>query len=212
VIRIQNIKLVQGDFRLENISLQIEKGEYVVLMGKTGCGKTSLLEALCGLRSVSDGTIEIERRDVTHLKPAERAIGYVPQDGAVFDTMTVAENIGFALKIRKWPKAKIKQRVEELSGILGIGHLLERKPEGMSGGEKQRVALGRALSFYPEILCLDEPMSALDEPTRLEMYELIKKLKEEFNITALHISHSSHEAEMLADRVVVLEDGKLQDK
>lgn len=209
MIELKNIGIVQGDFSLENICLTIEEGEYVVLMGKTGCGKTTLLEALCGLRAVSEGVIELDKRDITRLKPSERAIGYVPQDGALFSTMTIGGNLGFPLKIRKWNKKEIQDRVDELADLLGISHLLERKPIGLSGGEKQRVALGRALSFYPEILCLDEPLSALDEATRLEMYNLMEKLKREFQITALHISHSNHEAEMLADRILLLEEGKL---
>jgi ABC-type sugar transport system ATPase subunit len=209
MIRVEDLNISQGKFRLEDINLNVEKGKYIVMMGKTGCGKTTLLEAICGLRSVNSGKILLNNRDITQLKPAERGIGYVPQDGALFSTMTVFENMGFALKIRKWSKSNIKTRVEELGALLGINHLLNRNIYGLSGGERQRIALGRALSFKPEILCLDEPLSALDETTRYEMYDLINVLKEKTEITALHVSHSSTEAERLADDVFVFEDGKL---
>jgi len=209
MIRVENLAISQGTFSLDDINLYVSKGQYVVMMGKTGCGKTTLLEAICGLRPVSNGKILLNNRDITRLKPAERGIGYVPQDGALFSTMSVFENIGFALKIRKWSKHDIKIRVEELGELLGISHLLNRQIHGLSGGERQRIALGRALSFKPEILCLDEPLSALDEATRHEMYDLINNLKKKTDITALHVSHSSTEADRLADEVFVFEEGKL---
>lgn len=209
MIRVENLAISQGSFRLENVNLHVQKGQYVVMMGKTGCGKTTLLEAICGLRPVSNGNILLNNRDITRLKPAERGIGYVPQDGALFSTMSVFENIGFAIKIRKWSKHDIKIRVEELGELLGINHLLKRDIHGLSGGERQRIALGRALSFRPEILCLDEPLSALDEPTRHEMYDLINRLKKKADITAIHVSHSSTEADRLADDVFVFREGKL---
>ena len=209
MIQIKDLCIKQGDFKLDGVNLNINKGEYVVLMGKTGSGKTTVLEAICGLRPILSGTLIIGERDITRLKPAERMIGYVPQDGALFDTMTIRENIGFALKIRKWDRKTAGRRVEELADCLGIADLLNRTTAGLSGGEKQRIAIARALSFYPEVLCLDEPLSALDEPTRLEMYDVIKTLKRDFKMTALHISHSSYEAEMLADRVVTIENGSL---
>jgi ABC-type sugar transport system ATPase subunit len=210
MIRVENLNISQGKFSLTDVNLTVQEGKYIVLMGKTGCGKTTLLEAICGLRSVDSGTISLNYRDITHLKPAERGIGYVPQDGALFSTMSVFENIGFALKIRKWSVSEIKNRVEELGELLGINHLLNRNIHGLSGGERQRIALGRALSFKPEILCLDEPLSALDETTRYEMYDLINVLKEKTKITALHVSHSSTEAERLADEVFVFEKGMLK--
>ncbi len=209
MLQIKDLSLIQGDFKLENINLKIEKGEYVVLMGRTGCGKTSLLEAVCGLRKIDAGEIHLGDFDISHLKPSERSIGYVPQDAALFSSMNVEKNIGFALRIRKWTKADIAIRVKELSDILGLGHLLKRKINDLSGGEKQRISLARALAFYPDFLCLDEPLSALDEPTRDEMYALLKKLKHELNITALHISHSSSDADKLADKLVRIEKGKI---
>lgn len=207
MIECKGINIEQGEFKLCDIDLKIEEGEYAVLMGETGSGKTTVLEAICGLRPIKSGMILLDGNDISKLKPAEREIGYVPQDGALFSTMNVAENLGFGLKIRKWSKKKQVARIDELADLLGISNLKNRKVEGLSGGEKQRVALGRALSFYPRIICLDEPLSALDEKTKNEMYQLLLKLKTELKITALHISHSRSEAVMLADKLLLIENG-----
>ncbi len=210
MIECKELNIEQGAFRLSGINFRIEEGEYIVLMGQTGSGKTTVLEAICGLRPVKSGSIYLDEKDIKKLKPAEREIGYVPQDGALFTTMSVAENLGFGLKIRKWNKADQTERVKELAELLGISYLLKRKVAGLSGGEQQRVALGRALAFYPRVLCLDEPLSALDEKTKEEMYQLLQKLKNELNITALHISHSKSEAVKLADKLLVIENGILR--
>ncbi|MCL4110602.1 UNVERIFIED_CONTAM: hypothetical protein GTU68_060493 [Idotea baltica] len=178
-------------------------------MGKTGCGKSTIIEAICGLREVHNGQILLNGDDITSLLPGQRSIGYVPQDGALFTHMTVEKNIGFALKLRKWEKSKIENRVIELSNALGITHLLQRKAVGLSGGEVQRVALARALSFKPHILCLDEPLSALDDDTKEEMFELLEKLIQELNVTILHVSHSKMEAKRLASKVLLMENGKI---
>jgi molybdate/tungstate transport system ATP-binding protein len=209
MLSIDKLSFRQGDFKLDDISFGIQKSEYVVLMGKTGCGKTTILEAICGLRAIHSGSILLDGRDISRLKPSERSIGYVPQDGALFSSMDVQSNLSFALRIRKWEKPKITERVNELAELLGVGHLLNRKIGGLSGGERQRIALGRGLAFYPEFLCMDEPLSALDEPTRDDMYELLQKLKKELKITALHISHSSSDADKLADRILKIENEKI---
>lgn len=211
MLSINNVSIHQGKFRLDHVNFQINRGEYVVLMGKTGCGKTSVMEAVCGLRKISSGYIFLDKVDISNFRPSERSIGYVPQDGALFSSMDVKSNLGFALKIRKWKKEQIASRIKELSDLLGIGHLLERSIKELSGGEKQRIALGRGLAFYPDFICLDEPLSALDEPTRDEMYILLQKLKKELNITVLHVSHSTYDAETLADRIVKIEDGKIKE-
>lgn len=211
MLSINDLSIHQGNFRLDHIDVQINRGEYVVLMGKTGCGKTSVMEAVCGLRQISSGSIILNELDISSFRPSERSIGYVPQDGALFSSMDVKSNLGFALKIRKWKKERIVSRIRELSDLLGVEHLLERSIKELSGGEKQRIALGRGLAFYPEFICLDEPLSALDEPTRDDMYMLLQKLKKELNITVLHVSHSTYDAETLANRVIKIEDGKIRE-
>ena len=211
MIRCKDIHIKQGAFSLTEVNFEIEKGDYIVLMGKTGCGKTTILEAICGLRKVNSGEIWFDGQEVTNYSPAKREIGYVPQDGALFKNMTIAQNIGFALKIRKWNKKKIRERVTELSDILGISYLLEREAHDLSGGERQRVALARALSFYPDILCLDEPLSALDDVTKNELYDLLIKLKNNLDITILHVSHSREDALKLADKVLLITEGYLKE-
>ena len=178
-------------------------------MGKTGSGKTTLLEAVCGLRRVTAGRIVLGELDVTRLKPAERHIGFVPQDGALFSTMRVRDHLAFALIVRKTDQSVISKRVEELARLLEIRHLLDRSIHGLSGGEKQRVSLGRALAFRPSTLCLDEPLSALDDDTRAQMYDLLQHVREATGVTTLHVTHSMEEAERLADSWFRMESGNL---
>ena len=208
MIEIQNLSVRAGAFELTDVSFTVPNGEYGVLMGRTGCGKTTILESISGLKPVSGGVIKLMGVDVTRLKPAERGIGYVPQDGALFSRMTIRDHLAFALRIRKWRGAAISRRVTELAELLGLAHLLRRKPRGLSGGEKQRVALGRALSFRPGILLLDEPLSALDDETRRQMYTLLKRAQQHELVTVLHVTHSREEATQLGDRLYRLEDGR----
>ena len=210
MIRFDKLSWHAGTFRLEGIAFIVPTGRYGVLMGRTGCGKTTLLEILCGLRQPASGRVFIGERDVTELPPGERGIGYVPQDGALFPTMTVREQIGFALMIRKRPPTEVAERVQELAIQLGVAHLLDRRPQHLSGGERQRVALGRALAAKPSVLLLDEPLSALDEELRDDLAALLKRLQRELNLTALHITHSRHEAEQLADVRLRMEAGRVE--
>jgi molybdate/tungstate transport system ATP-binding protein len=210
VIAVENLTIHQGTFSLRAINLQVPEGGYGVLMGSTGCGKTTILEAICGLRPIAAGRIRLGNQDVTRWKAAERGIGYVPQDGALFPTMNVRQQLAFALHIRHWDSRRIAERVAELAVLLGLEQLLERKPPGLSGGEAQRVALGRALSFHPGILLLDEPLSALDEARRDEMYGLLRTIRRQAAVTTLHITHSLTEARALGDRIFVLQDGSIQ--
>ncbi|MDP8246061.1 MAG: ATP-binding cassette domain-containing protein [Candidatus Hinthialibacter antarcticus] len=207
MICVENLCVKLGQFQINDVSFEIPQGQYGVLMGKTGCGKTTILEAICGLKPVQSGKITIQGRDVTHEKPAMRGIGLVPQDGSLFSTMSVYEHLAFALQIRKRPQDIIKQRVEELSELLGITHLLSRSIHGLSGGERQRTALGRALAYNPPILCLDEPLSALDDDTRDEMCVLLKDVQRHTKATFLHITHSREEAYFLANIILRIEDG-----
>jgi ABC-type sugar transport system ATPase subunit len=210
VIRLEHFSAQAGSFSLRDVSLEIPAGAYGILMGRTGSGKTTLLEAVCGLKSVTAGRVVLCGRDVTRLKPGERGVGFVPQDGALFPTMTVGQQLGFALAIRRWKPAAIRERVRELADVLGIEHLLDRTPQGLSGGERQRVALGRALSFRPGVLCLDEPLSALDEATREDICRLLESVTRQSGVTTLHITHSHREAERLGDVLFVLSNGRLE--
>lgn len=215
MIAVTDLSLTQGDFTLREVNLVVPEGEYGVLMGRSGCGKTTVLEVVCGLRPFTGGEIEVSGRSVGHLKPAERGIGYVPQDRALFPTMRVRDQIAFSLIVRNWTQAQIASRVDELAELLGITDLLDRMPFGLSGGEAQRVALARALAFRPTALCLDEPLSALDEDLHDEICEMLSDVHRQTGVTVLHITHSHSEAKRLADvrfrmekaTITVVEDG-----
>jgi ABC-type sugar transport system ATPase subunit len=209
MIEVKGLTVVAGEFKIENVSFTIPTGQYGVLMGQTGSGKTTILEAVLGLRRIVKGQIWLCNTDVTSLNPAVRGIGYVPQDGALFSTMSVRNHLDFALMIRKTPQKLCDQRVDELAELLGIEHLLDRKPEGLSGGERQRVALGRALSSYPKVLCLDEPLSALDDETRGRMCDLLEAVQRKTGTTTLHVTHNRVEAERLADCSIKIENGQV---
>ncbi|MCC6507622.1 MAG: ABC transporter ATP-binding protein [Pirellulaceae bacterium] len=209
MIQLKGIGCRAGQFSLNDVSLAVESGQYAVLMGQTGQGKTTLLEIICGLRPPSAGQVLVRGVDVTHWAPGDRDIGYVPQDLALFPHMRVREHLTFALRLRRQSSHLIAQRVDELSHWLGISHLLGRTVEKLSGGEAQRVALGRALAFRPAVLLLDEPLSALDEVTRHEMHELLKRLKQDTGMTTLHITHNADETAALADRYFRLVGGRI---
>lgn len=209
MIELSNVAMQTGKFALRDISFSVASGQYAMLMGRTGCGKTSLLEAICGLRRVSSGAIRIAGVDVTDWSPADRGIGYVPQDLALFPTLTVSEHLQFALRIRRWSRPAIESRTRELAEVLGIEHLLERRVQRLSGGEAQRTALGRALSFRPQVLLLDEPLSALDDETRNEMFGLLQTVKQATGVSTLHVTHSQQEADALADVRLQLTDGQI---
>lgn len=211
MIHVENLSLQLGGFRLSNVSFDVPQAGYGVLMGRTGIGKTTILEAICGLRTLTAGRIVLHGRDVTRLPPGQRGLGYVPQDGGLFSTMSVWDHLAFAPTVHRWSAADVENRVRELAASLGIAHLLERWPQGLSGGEKQRIALGRALACRPGVLLLDEPLSALDEETREQMYTLLGSLPRQTGVTILHVTHSRREAQVLADRVLVLSDGVVRE-
>lgn len=206
MITVEQLSLNQGAFALRDVSFTVPAGGYAVLMGRTGSGKTTILEAIAGLRRVTGGRVALSGRDVTGEKPAGRNLGYVPQDAALFSSMTVRENLAFALQLRRLPVA---ERVAELANLLGLVPLLDRYPAGLSGGEAQRVALGRALAFRPPVLLLDEPLSALDDETRQEMYRLLQSVRKHAGVTVLHVTHNHADAERLADLRLRLEDSKV---
>lgn len=210
MIRFENISVATGTgFALKNLVFTVPTGNYAVLMGRTGCGKTTLLEILCGLRQPDSGNIFIGEKDITHLPPGRRGIGYVPQDAALFPTFTVAAHLAFAPRLQKKPPAEIASRTAQLAAQLGLTHLLTRKPQNLSGGERQRVALGRALAADPEVLLLDEPLSALDEETREKMSALLQTVHRAHNLTVLHVTHSAAEAARLGTLLLRMEDGQI---
>jgi ABC-type sugar transport system ATPase subunit len=210
MISLRHITVQAGGFQLRDLSMEIPTGSHTALMGRTGSGKTTLLEGICGLRSIRSGSIWIGDREVTQLPPGQRGIGFVPQDGALFDHLTVRQHLEFALEVRGWAPERRETRSGELAEWLGLTPLLDRLPAGMSGGERQRVALGRALAFHPPVLCLDEPLSALDDQTRGEIVAVLTEIRNRTGITILHITHNRSEAERLADRILHLRDGRLE--
>ena len=195
---------------LHDISLSMQAGEFLVLVGPSGCGKSTLLNCIAGLEAITSGTLRIGGRDVTQVPPKDRDIAMVFQSYALYPTMTVAENIGFGMKIRKRPKAEIAARVQEAAALLQIDHLLDRMPAQLSGGQRQRVAMGRALVRSPALFLFDEPLSNLDAKLRVEMRAEIKRLHRRTSASIVYVTHDQVEAMTLASRIVVLKDGHVQ--
>jgi molybdate/tungstate transport system ATP-binding protein len=194
---------------LDGVSFEVPSAAYAVLMGRTGSGKTTLLEILCGLRAPGSGAVWIDGREVTALPPGERGIGYVPQDGALFPTLTVREQIAFGLRMRGVAADEIATRVPEAAEGVGVSSLLDRLPTGLSGGERQRVALARALVVKPSVLLLDEPLASVDEETQDGLIDLLQRTQREHRITVLHVTHSRREAEGLGELHLRLEGGRV---
>jgi len=209
MILIKNLKVDLGDFLLRNINLTINSGEYFIILGPAGAGKTILLEAIAGLYPVLEGEVWIEDKEVTRLSPEKRRIAIVYQDYMLFSHLSVEENIAFGLKLRKYPKASIKEKVNDIAEVVGITHLLHRKPQTLSGGEQQKVALARALVIEPEVLLLDEPLSALDPETKERMQSTLRDVHRSVGITIIHVTHDFEEAVALGHRVAVLNDGRV---
>ena len=197
------------EFQIKDVNLEVRRGEYFVVMGPTGAGKTLLLQLIAGIHYPDSGKIILDDVDVTYLPPEKRSIGYVPQNYALFPHMFVKDNIGYGLRIRGYPKDKVEEETRELSTKLGINHLLERRVSTLSGGEQQRVALARALIIKPKILLLDEPLSALDPETREEIREYIKEIRKILKFTAIHVTHDFVEAVDLGDRMAIMFNGEI---
>ncbi|WFN37056.1 ABC transporter ATP-binding protein [Methanomicrobium antiquum] len=209
MIHINNLSKDLGEFKLQNVSLDIPKGEYLVIIGPTGAGKTILLETLAGIYSPDCGNICFGDRDITALPPRERNISMVYQDFMLFPHMNVEKNIGFGLKNKKTAPDIIKKRVDEITEIFGINHLLHRFPGTLSGGEKQRTAICRAVLMDPVMLLLDEPLSALDTQTRETLRSELRKFHDLFKTTIIHITHNYEEVFSLADRVALMNEGEI---
>lgn len=209
-LHIDNVNKHYGDYHaLKNIDIQIDSGEFLVLVGPSGCGKSTLMNTIAGLDTISDGAIKIAEENVTQLSPKDRDIAMVFQSYALYPSMTVRRNIAFGLEMKKVPEAQINAEVERVSKMLQIDHLLDRKPAELSGGQRQRVAMGRALAREPKIYLFDEPLSNLDAKLRVEMRTEIKKLHQRLKTTIVYVTHDQIEAMTLADRIAVMKDGVL---
>jgi sn-glycerol 3-phosphate transport system ATP-binding protein len=195
---------------LDGIDLDIQAGSFCVLLGPSGCGKTTCLRIVAGLEQASGGTVEIGGRDVTRAQPAARGVAMVFQSYALFPHLTVAENVVFGLKARKVPRPERGRRLARAADILGIGHLLDRRPAQLSGGQQQRVALGRAIVAEAPVCLMDEPLSNLDAKLRAEMRREILALQRRLGITMLYVTHDQTEAMAMADQVVLLRDGRIE--
>jgi multiple sugar transport system ATP-binding protein len=195
---------------VDKLNIDIADGEFLVLVGPSGCGKSTSLRMLAGLEDVTDGRILIGERDVTNLAPKDRDIAMVFQNYALYPHMTVADNMGFALKIAGEPKDKIRTRVEEAAKILDLTEYLDRKPKALSGGQRQRVAMGRAIVRSPQVFLMDEPLSNLDAKLRVQTRTQIASLQRRLGVTTVYVTHDQTEALTMGDRIAVLKDGLLQ--
>ena len=195
---------------VDKLDLHVEDGEFLVLVGPSGCGKSTSLRMLAGLEDVNEGRILIGDRDVTNMQPKDRDIAMVFQNYALYPHMTVADNMGFALKIAGEPKTKIRTRVEEAAKILDLTEYLDRKPKALSGGQRQRVAMGRAIVREPQVFLMDEPLSNLDAKLRVQTRTQIAQLQRRLGVTTVYVTHDQVEAMTMGDRVAVLKDGLLQ--
>ncbi len=210
MIRIENLCVRLPDFSLDRINLHVADGEFFILLGPTGAGKTVLLESVAGLVPVSSGRIHLNGRNVTHLCPEKRGVGIVYQDSALFPHLTVKDNIRYGLRYQKDSPDKAPMKFDPLVEALGIGHLLHRNATTLSGGEKQRVALARALIVAPALLLLDEPLSALDPNFREEIRDILKDLHRNTGVTILMVTHDFAEARYLAQHIAVINNGRLE--
>jgi ABC-type Fe3+/spermidine/putrescine transport system ATPase subunit len=210
MIEIRNLSVKLGAFSLHDISLIVKKGEYFILLGPTGAGKTVLLESIAGVQPIQAGEIWLGGKDVTKMEPERRRASIVYQDHMLFPHLSVQENIIFGLKMRGEKPGQIAMAQDRVVNLLGIEHLLRRKPETLSGGEKQKVALGRAIVTDPEVLLLDEPLGALDPQTRDNVQQELIRLQDELGITVLHVTHDFEEAITMGDRIAVIGEGAIR--
>ncbi|MGH2970594.1 MAG: ABC transporter ATP-binding protein [Gaiellaceae bacterium] len=199
-----------GVVAVDDVSLEIESGEFLVLVGPSGCGKSTLLRMIAGLEDTTGGTITIDGRDVTDLPPRARDVAMVFQSYALYPHMSVRENLGYGLKVRKTPKKEAERRVTEVAKLLGLEEMLDRKPAALSGGQRQRVAMGRAIVREPKAFLMDEPLSNLDAKLRVSMRASLASLHSRLRTTTIYVTHDQVEAMTLGQRVAVLRDGQIQ--
>jgi multiple sugar transport system ATP-binding protein len=210
-VELRNVEKHYSSFHaLTNINLTIEKGEFIVMVGPSGCGKSTLLKTIAGLETITSGTLNINGRDVTHVEPGDRGIAMVFQSYALYPHMTVAENMGFGLRMAKRPKAEIDAAVRRAAEILRITEQLDKRPKALSGGQRQRVAIGRAITRSPDVFLFDEPLSNLDAALRTQMRVELSSLHAELGSTMIYVTHDQVEAMTMASRIVVLNKGAIE--
>ncbi len=211
MITVHGLSKRYGDFAaLDDVSLEIPDGELTALLGPSGSGKSTLLRIIAGLEQPDTGSIEIHGSDATRVPPQRREIGFVFQHYAAFKHMTVRDNVAFGLTIRKRPKLEIRDRVDELLGVVGLAGYHERYPSQLSGGQRQRMALARALAVEPRVLLLDEPFGALDAKVRAELREWLRRLHDEVHVTTVLVTHDQEEAMAISDHIAVMDHGKIE--
>lgn len=203
-------KAFAGTTAVEDFNLSVAQGEFIAFLGPSGCGKTTTLRMVAGFELPTSGRITLEDKDLTFLPPNKRNVGMVFQSYALFPNMTVAENIGYGLKVAGKPKKEIQTRVAEMLGLIHLEHFGARYPGQLSGGQQQRVALARALAVRPQVLLLDEPLSALDAKIRVELRNEIRRIQQQLGITTIYVTHDQEEALSLSDRIVVMSHGKME--
>lgn len=209
MISIKNLSIEAGSFAVRDLNLVVGDGEYHIIMGPTGSGKSLILKSICGIIRIKGGTIWIGGRDVTSEEPMGRMVGYVPQNSDLFPHLKVERNITFSLEISGMPFQQALEETRHIVDFLGISQLMKRSVANLSGGERQKVALGRALARKPSVLLLDEPVSALDRNSRREVCEMLRELHAKYRLTTLHVCHNIEEAQALGSRLSVVSDGKL---
>jgi iron(III) transport system ATP-binding protein len=208
---IRNVSMRYGQKTvLEDISFTVEEGEFLSILGPSGCGKTTILRILIGLLPPSDGIVLLDGEDITYAPASTRKMGIVFQNYALFENMTVLQNVEYALKQRKEYKANARSKAKEMVKVVGLTEHENKRPKRLSGGQQQRVAIARTLALQPEIILFDEPMSALDVATRLALRKEIKKIQADFGTTIVYITHDQEEAFALSDRIMVMEDAKIR--
>jgi len=211
MIEVQQVSNVWGDFSLESVTLTVDTGEYFVILGPCGSGKTLLLETIAGLHTPRSGRLLVNGRDVTALPPERRRVGLVYQQYALFPHLSVRENIGYGLRYRGRSAGERRERVDEMLALLDIGYLEDRPdPSGLSGGEAQKVALARALAIEPEVLLLDEPISSLDQRSRERTVDVLREVTRRLQLPVIHVTHDYTEAASLAHRIAILERGRVE--
>jgi putative spermidine/putrescine transport system ATP-binding protein len=210
-LNLSNISKQFGEtYAVQDFNLEVEKGEFVSFLGPSGCGKTTTLRMVAGFEAPTNGTITLNGADITSKPPNQRNMGMIFQSYALFPNMTVAQNIGFGLRVRGTDKSEVKERVKEMISLVNLDRHVDKYPYQLSGGQQQRVSLARALAIRPDVLLLDEPLSALDAKIRVSLRAQIREIQKRLGITAIFVTHDQEEALSISDRIVVMNEGKME--